>query len=179
MKFRFAFLPSIILLFLSIAVLGQSRVLVPGNFEPPAKNEAGRFTIRPLNAHDVMSNHSKGPGGTDPHYGLPIPSLDMPMNGTPLQDDLLGLEYPQRRIPLPNSFSYPVADAETGKMIGCVYLNYSSDPDHDAKVTWWLRTCSAENSLYQTFSETVKAWVNEQWPFENPDFNGRAIALND
>lgn len=179
MKFRFVSFPLIFLLFLSVAVMAQTRALVPGNFELPAKYEAGPFIIRPLIAHDVVSEHSKGPGGTDPHYGLPIPSLDMPVNGTPSQDDLLGLEYPQRRIPLPNSFSYPVVDAETGKMIGCVYVNHSSDPSHDAEVTWWLRTGSAENGLYQTFSETVKEWVNEQWPFKNPDFNGRAIALND
>lgn len=179
MKMRMTFFPFILLLLLAVSAVSQNRPLVAGSFEVPGAYESERFIIRPLIAHDVVSDDSSTRRGPDPDYGLPVPALDMPASSFPAREDDPAMDYLQKRISQRSSYSYPVVNPETGKMIGCVYINHSGDPAHDAEVTWWLRTGTAENSLFQTFAETVKEWVNEEWPFRNPSFKGRAIAQAD
>ena len=177
MKIRITLFPFILFLLLAVSAVSQNRPLVAGSFDVPGAYEDGQFIIRPLIAHTVTSDHSSPQRGPDPNYRLPVPALDMPANGFPDGQNSRGMDFFQRRINQRRSYAYPVVNPDNGKMIGCVYLNHSADPAHDAEVTWWIRTGTTENSLYQAFAETVKEWVNEEWPFRNPSFKGRAIAL--
>jgi hypothetical protein len=177
MKTLMAFLSIFFLLLISFTCFSQTRTLVPGDFNVPGKFEGEKFRIRALIAHDVVSDYSGKNHSDQSNYGLQLPALDMPANDFPTQEDLIGSALFNRRFQPRNSFSFPVENSVTGKMIGFIYINHSKNPDHDAEVTWWLRTNEPEGRMFQSLSETLKDWVKKEWPFKNPEFIGQAIPL--
>ena len=46
-------------------------------------------------------------------------------------------------------------------------------------VIMWVRQSEVKNGLDAYLRETVKKWVSEKWPFENPGYPGRDIGWDE
>jgi len=59
-------------------------------------------------------------------------------------------------------FTYTVLDAETGEVIGCVYIYPSKRAGYDADVRSWVRADRAD--LDEPVSSAVATWLSSDWP---------------
>ena len=64
---------------------------------------------------------------------------------------------------------------DESKVIGCVYMNPTRKAGYDAEVTMWVRAIELESGLDSRLFATVKKWLIDDWPLENPGFPGRDI----
>jgi hypothetical protein len=74
-------------------------------------------------------------------------------------------DFRQRR-----GFTYTVLDA-SNDVIGCLYIYPSKEDGVDAIVQSWVRADRSE--LDQPLAESIRAWLESDWPFQAIDYTGR------
>ena len=89
-----------------------------------------------------------------------------------LESNLADLEGHARDFDERSGFTYSILDSDD--VIGCVYIYPSSDPDHDASVTSWVRATRAH--MDSVVYRSLAAWINEAWPFKTPHYAPRSDA---
>ncbi len=68
---------------------------------------------------------------------------------------------------------------DESQVLGCLYLHPTGRGSHDVEVTMWVRASEAETGLDAHLYDTVRRWIAEAWPFENPAYPVREIAWED
>jgi hypothetical protein len=139
--------------------------LVPEDFEPPRVLETERFRLRMLSVRDVVPDfeaiHARvDPDGTE--RGAP---------GLTLEQNLVDLGWHEKEFQLRRSFAYTVVAPDESRVLGCVYL-YPSE-DADVEVRLWVRREAWAAGLDPELEHTVRAWVDERWPFATAVYPGR------
>jgi RimJ/RimL family protein N-acetyltransferase len=99
-----------------------------------------------------------------------------PREGFTRQENLADLERHQREFEQREAFAYTVVSLDESRVLGCIYINPSSDKDTDAEVYMWVRQSEFDKGLDPILSETVKTWLEETWPFEQVNYPGRDTA---
>jgi hypothetical protein len=97
--------------------------------------------------------------------------------GLTLEEDLIDLGWHQREFTLGSSFAYTVMDLDESTCLGCVYLNPTAKRGYDVSITMWVRASELPNGLDQQLFQSVKTWIESEWPFSNPAFPGRDIPV--
>ena len=80
------------------------------------------------------------------------------------------LERHQRDFVERRGFTYTVLDPADGDVIGCLYV-YPLKGAPGAEVRSWVRADRAALDL--PLAETVAAWLESTWPFEQVRYRGR------
>lgn len=149
---------------------GSPETFVPDDFNVPVALDARGFRLEPLgpdhNEGDYeawMSSieHIRSTPGWGGH-SWPLPEMTLEENLGDLRrhaDDFA------RRV----GFTYTVRDAQTGEIIGCVYIYPSkSEP---AQVRSWVRASRAD--LDVPLHDAVSRWLREAWPFSHVSYADR------
>ena len=141
---------------------------VPDSFEPPLRLEAEAFVLEPLgpqhNEPDYaawtssMEHIHASPGWTEGTWPRPMT----------LDENRADLERHARDFAARSGFTYTVLAADSGQVIGCVYIYPAKADEHDASVQSWVRADRAE--LDVPLRDAVRAWLRDAWPFTNVDY---------
>ena len=156
-------------------VAAQDKPFVPSEFIPPVSFENEYFHFRTLIQNNVYTVENLRMNAYDhlpervPHMGA-WHRFDIPMG-----DDLIGQAYYDRNPHIRDSFVYPVLKSGKGNMIGSIYIRPSKNAAYDAQITMWLRT--NDSLANNVFVETVKKWIQNDWPFKNPNFVMQSIRV--
>jgi hypothetical protein len=165
----------LILSVISGFVAAQDKPFVPVEFIPPVSFENENFYFKTLSQNNIYAVENLRMNAYDhlpervPHMGA-WHRVDIPMG-----DDLIGQAYYDRNPQIRDSFVYPVFLKSEGNMIGSIYIRPSKNADYDAQITMWLRT--NDPLANRVFVETVKNWIQKEWPFKNPGFAMQAIRV--
>ncbi len=154
--------------------------LVPAAFDVPSRLEAPRFTLRMLTIHDLVKDYDAVMTSVD-HLRSTFSRVSDSTwpDGLTLEEDLIDLGWHQREFTLRSSFAYTVMAPNESVCLGCVYINPTLKQGYDAMVVLWVRTSELDNGLDAELYDTVKAWVTDDWPFENVVYPGREIGADD
>ncbi len=153
----------------------QNNSFVPPDFKPPQSFENEYFHFCPLTYNNIYAVENLRMNTYDylpervPHMGA-WHRVDIPIG-----DELIGQAYYDRIPQIRDSFVYPVLLKSEGNMIGSIYIRPSKNEEHDAQITMWLRTNDPDAN--RVFIETVKNWIQKEWPFKNPGFAMQAIRV--
>jgi hypothetical protein len=149
---------------------------VPDDFAPPLKLVAPPFVLEPLGPQHNERDHvawmssiahiRATPGFTEPDPDDPWPR---PLTLARNLQDLEGhaADFAARR-----AFTYSVLDPVDDDVIGCLYLDPSTDGGHDVRASSWVR--ASRSDLDVTLWEVVSDWLATAWPFTNPDYDARS-----
>ncbi len=165
----------IILSAISGVLTAQNKSFVPHDFKPPVAFENEHFHFRTLSQTHLyvvenykMNTYDHLPERV-PHMGA-FHRIDIPIG-----DELIGQAYYDRNPQIRDSFVYPVLKKGEGNMIGSIYIRPSKNAEYDAQITMWLRT--NDSLANNVFVETVKKWIQNDWPFKNPNFVMQSIRV--
>jgi hypothetical protein len=139
--------------------------LVPDDFDVPDGLASERFRLRMLTVRDLVADFEAirervGRDGTE--RGAP---------GLTLEQNLVDLGWHQKEFQLRRSFAYTVVAPDESRVLGCVYLYPSDDADVDVRL--WVRRDAWKAGLDAELEHTVRAWVDERWPFATAGYPGR------
>jgi hypothetical protein len=138
--------------------------LVHEDFDVPAGLESGRFRLRMLSVRDVVPDFEAIHERVD---------ADGSLRGAPgqtLEQNRVDLGWHEKEFQLRRSFAYTVAPDES-RVLGRVYLDPSEGAD--VEVHLWVRRDAWEAGLDPELEHTVRAWVDERWPFATAVNPGR------
>jgi hypothetical protein len=139
--------------------------LVPEGFDVPERLEHQRFRLRKLTIHDVDEDleaiHERVL-----RDGAPDPWLE-----TTRDENLVDLGWHQKEFELRRSFAYTVVAPDESRVLGCVYLY--PDEEFDVDVRMWVRRGAWEAGLDPELEDTVRTWLERDWPFERIRFRER------
>lgn len=154
--------------------------LVPADFDVPARLEAPRFLLRMLTIHDLVKDYDAVMTSVDHlQSGYSAITGSTWPEGLTLEEDLIDLGWHQREFTLRSSFAYTVMAPDESVCLGCVYINPTLKQGYDAMVVLWARASELGSGLDAELYDAVKAWVAEDWPFDNVAYPGREISAED
>lgn len=144
---------------------------VPPDFDPPKAFESSSFRLEPLgpehNARDHeawMSSieHIRATPGFGPEEEKDWPE---PMSLDRNLEDLVmhATHFVERR-----GFTYSILDGE--EVIGCLYIYPSRGDAHDADISNWVTASRAHQD--EEIRAALADWVDEVWPFADPNYFG-------
>ncbi len=143
--------------------------LVPAEFAVPTGLTGAGFRLEPLGPQHNERDHQAWMSSID-HIrttpGFPDGNWPSPMS---LERNLEDLERHANDFAARKGFTYSVHDGDD--VIGCLYIYPSDEPGHDADVLAWVTAQRAH--MDAAVWHTISQWLVNDWPFENPDHNGR------
>lgn len=144
---------------------------IPEEFKVPDVLETDHFRLRMLSAEDAEKD-----------YEAVMESRKMlqsmfegewPREGFTLEENRADLERHQREFLNREAFAYTVVSLDESRVLGCVYINPSEDPEVDAEVRMWVRLREYERGLDLILFRAVKEWLEDAWPFNDVAYPGR------
>ena len=93
-----------------------------------------------------------------------------PAHMTP-EADREDLAHHEEEIAAHLSFNYAVLPEDESELLGCVYIDPSDDPEHDAVASWWVVDDEAGGPLEQALDEYVPRWLADTWGFARVEFS--------
>jgi hypothetical protein len=152
---------------------------VPADFAVPEGLEAGEFRLEPLGPRHNAADYAAWTGSMEHIRATP----GFPDGGWPremsLRDNLHDLERHAGDFAARRGFTYTVLSADSGDVIGCVYIYPARGhgPDGEpgegrADVSSWVRADRA--ALDPLLYRVVAAWLERDWPFRSVDYTPRA-----
>jgi len=121
--------------------------------------------MRKLTVNDVIKDYEAINARVAPD------GRDDPWSETTLEENLVDLGWHQKEFELRRSFAYTVVLPDESRVLGCVYL-YPSD-EADVEVRLWVRREAWDEGLEPVLEQTVRAWLDEKWPFRSADWPER------
>jgi hypothetical protein len=142
---------------------------VPIDFNVPQSFHGTGFRLEPLGAHHNDRDYEAWMTSIEHIHatpGFPDGDWPSPMSSEANLADLVrhAGDFEGRK-----GFTYSVLDGD--EVIGCVYIYPSSDPDHDADVSSWVRESRAD--MDEVVWRELSAWLNDSWPFTDPKYDPR------
>lgn len=144
---------------------------VPPDFVVPTLLETEYFRLQPLTAADVDKDYAA--------LMSSIPLLNSmfawgwPREDFTLEENLADLVEHEQQFAQRVAFAYTVVAPDESICLGCVYINPPRGHPVDARVHMWVRQSAYEQGLDPILFRTVKAWIEERWPFTNVSYPGR------
>ncbi len=151
-------------------------IWVDKNFAVPAALETTGFRLRMLTVNDLVKDYDAVMVSRDDIVGVFGPDDDWPQQDLSLEQDLIDLGWHQKEFQNGTSFAYTVMSLDESECLGCVYIYPTQRREVDAMVILWSRSNSGiESALY----ETVRNWIDSDWPFRHVDYPGRDLSWHD
>ena len=146
---------------------------VPADFEVPLRLATPEFTLRKLTLDDVIKDYEAVMSSV-PHLRTVWPDGTWPA-GLTLRQNLIDLGWHEKEFQLRQSFAYTVLSPSEERAVGCVYVYPSTKVGHDAEVYLWARQSELESGLEERLHDTVRSWLQQDWPFSSVAFPGRSV----
>jgi hypothetical protein len=150
----------------------SGELFVPEDFAVPDGLSADRFRLEPLGPQHNEADYAAWMTSIDHIRATPgFPDGSWPREMT-LQENLRDLERHARDFAERRGFTYTVLEADTGDVIGCVYIYPAQgSAGRRAAVSSWVRVDRAglDNAVY----DAVQAWLERDWPFDALDYAAR------
>ena len=167
-----------VLLILPNMMSVQSNPFVPDDFKVPNKLESEHFTIRMLTVNDVVKDYDAVMTSIE-HLHRMFPNSSWPSSDLTFEQDLIDLGWHQKEFQRRSSFAFTVVKPDESQVLGCLYINPSKKADFNAVVYMWVRESEYANGLDAILFNTVKDWVDKDWPFKKVAYPGRTIKWED
>lgn len=152
---------------------------VPADFAVPDGLPAGEFRLEPLGPQHNGADYAAWTASIDHIRATPgFTGRGWPREMS-LEENLRDLERHARDFADRRGFTYTVLGADTGDVIGCVYI-YPPHSDRQAggtggerhaSVRSWVRADRA--ALDPVVYRAVLAWLERDWPFRSIDYAPR------
>ena len=168
---------SLIVLF-SITMCSQTKPFVPKDFKIPDTLENQHLRIRMLTVNDVVKDYDAVMTSID-HLQEMFPVSSWPTKDLTFEQDLIDLGWHQKEFQMRSSFAYTVVSLDESEVLGCLYINPTTKGDYDARITMWIRTSMLDKGLDDILFNSVKEWIEKDWPFKKVAYPGREIAWED
>mgnify|MGYP001812299824 FL=1 len=126
-----------------------------------------------LTVNDVVKDYDAVMSSAE-HLKTIWPDSGWP-DGLTLEQNLIDLGWHQKEFQRRSSFAYTVVTPDETRVIGCVYIEPTNKSGFDAEVYFWRREGGIGSPPDAKLNEVVRAWLAEEWPFENVAFPGRSI----
>jgi len=178
MNKRIAILALMLMLGFPGVSLSQRNSLVPAEFDVPIVLENQYFRIRMLTINDVIKDYDAVMSSVDHLQGVFGPGITWPI-GLTLEEDLIDLGWHQKEFQRRTSFAYTVVSLDEERIIGCLYINPTMKGNYDSDITMWVREDVVVDGYDALLFNTVKNWIEGDWPFEKPAYPGREISWAD
>jgi hypothetical protein len=138
---------------------------IPDEFDPPRAMAAERFVLEPLGPQHNDSDYQAWTSSMDHIRATPgFEDSSWPREMT-LEENLADLERHAGEFERREAFTFTVLEPSSARVIGCVYIYPSKQPEHDADVRSWVRATHAE--LDDPLRRGVAAWLADEWPFHS------------
>ncbi len=145
------------------------------DFLIPEKLENEHFRIRMLTVNDLVKDYEAVMTSIDRIKGVFGPDSDWPTQDLTLEQDLIDLGWHQKEFQRRSSFAYTVMTLDEKQCLGCVYIYPSEKMDFDTDIYFWVRDSAFKDGLDSILSTTIKAWLEDEWPFRRIAYPGREI----
>ena len=101
-------------------------------------------------------------------------STEWPSDNLSLEDNINDLEKHKKEFEERVAFAYTVLDLSRENCLGCVYIDPGKKSNFDCEIYLWVRDShiNLDSELYNT----VKFWIESNWPFKQIVFPGREIS---
>lgn len=73
------------------------------------------------------------------------------------------------------SFNYALFDRDETALLGCVYIDPPEKLGADAEISWWVIDSLVGSELEAALDAFVPAWIERDWPLDNPRYVGRDL----
>jgi hypothetical protein len=138
---------------------------IPDGFEPPTAMATERFLLEPLGPQHNDSDYQAWTSSMEHIRATPgFEDSSWPREMT-LGENLADLERHAGEFERREAFTFTVLEPGSARVIGCVYIYPSDQPEHDADVRSWVRATHAE--LDDPLRRGVAAWLADEWPFRS------------
>lgn len=151
-----------------------STPFVPAGFVVPTRLATPEFTLRMLTIDDVIKDFDAVMSSVS-HLRNVWPEGTWP-EGLTLRQNLIDLGWHEKEFQLRQSFAFTLMTPAEERAIGCVYVYPSTKVGHDAEVYLWARQSELESGLEQRLHDTVRSWLQTDWPFSAVAFPGRSVS---
>ena len=151
---------------------------VPEDFEVPMLLETERFRFRPLEPSDVDLDYKAVMSSVEHLQGVfgrgGWPSIDLTK-----EEDLKSLEMHYNQFQRREAFTFTVMNLEETECLGCIYIYPSRLDNYKAEITMWVTADQFKKGLDPVLFQTVKQWVQKDWPFKKVFYLGREMEWKD
>jgi len=151
---------------------------VPDGFIVPETLETGRIRLRMLTIQDAEKDYAAVMESEQRLKTVFDPGGDWP-TGLTLAQNTIELGWHQTEFRLRTSFAYTVVALDESAVLGCLYFYPTRKTGYDVEISMWVRQSQVAEGLDDHLFETVRLWVAEIWPFQNPAYPGRTISFVD
>ena len=150
---------------------------VPSEFVVPHRVEDPAFIIRPLMISDVVKDYDAVMTSADHLRGLFGPGTKWPQ-GLSFEDDLIDLGWHHKEFRTRRSFAFTVMAPDETFCLGCLYILPTRLAGYDAEAFCWIRTSHAAQ-LEVPLYETMRHWIEADWPFAKVAYPGRSLTWDE
>lgn len=157
------------------AEAGNSSVFIPGEFEPPVLVETDNFKLVPLGPEVVDLDYEAYMSSIQHLQETFTRSTGWPHENINADDAMQDMLNEQERFNKRESFAYAVLTEDGAREMGCVYVRPSSKVGYDAEVSLWVTKADYDEGFDERLYDWTRQWVEENWPFEEVAYPGRAI----
>lgn len=165
----------IVIVLLSLSALSDEG-FIPSDFEVPELLETEQFRIRMLTVNDVVKDYDAVMSSLEHLQDMFLDNWGWPTSDLTLEQDLIDLGWHQKEFQNRTSFAYTVVAPDESRVVGCIYIFPFENDGYDAEITMWVRADTLRSGLDQIHFQTVKLWVNDDWPFEKVAYPGRDMS---
>jgi hypothetical protein len=150
---------------------------VPVDFAVPAGLAAGQFRLEPLGPQHNAADYTAWTSSIDHIRATPGFSDSSWPHDMSLADNLRDLQRHAQDFAERRGFTYSVLSANTGDVIGCVYIYPrgsgagSTEGQRRATVQSWVRADQA--ALDRVLYHVVLTWLERDWPFHSIEYAAR------
>jgi hypothetical protein len=157
----------------------SDQLFVPADFAVPDGLTAETFRLEPLGPEHNAADYAAWTASIDHIRATPgFAGWGWPREMT-LEDNLRDLERHARDFAERRGFTYTVLSADSGDVIGCVYIYPpkgegpgGADTQRQAAVRSWVRADRA--ALDPVLYHAVAAWLERDWSFDSVQYEPRA-----
>lgn len=160
---------------LSSMSLAQAQPFVPSDFDVPVVFENQYFRIRTLTVNDVVKDYDAVMSSVEHLRGVFGPDDTWPEDDLSFEQDLIDLGWHQKEFQMRSTFAYTVVSLDESRVLGCIYIDPTNKGDYDAEIYMWVRADVVDDGYDEILFNTVKQWVDKDWPFEKTAYPGRTI----
>lgn len=147
---------------------------VPGDFEVPVLLETEHFRIRPLKPSDVDLDYKAVMSSVEHLKGV-FGRGGWPSRDLTKEQDLRSLEMHYNQFLRREAFTFTVMNLEETECLGCIYIYPSRLDIYKAEIIMWVTADKFAKGLDAVLFQTVKQWVQKDWPFEKVVYLGREM----
>ncbi len=154
----------------------MARRLVPADFEPPERLDAGAFRLRILGPELLAKDYESYMSSIDHLKGHAWGPDDTWPEGCTIEDALVDVCYTWQCWLMRSSFTYAVLDPDERLELGCIYVLPCVKTSFDATLLTWVRQSELGRGFDGELFAWAKSWVAETWPFTHVACPGREVS---